>query len=366
MKIGIQQGVLLKALEKGAVAAMSDVAQSDTSNMALLIKSVKITVDKDFTVESSTNMMSVKYSVPANKDDGIVVTDAGCVLVPAKELIDWTKKQAKEATINIVYGAYNSPEMITAADGDSDDSFAIKKVGEIKAVCKNNSQSHGTSKWSLSCYDPTHIKSVDFDTKSPKQFEIKAPSFAKAMKTISFASLPKDYEHVLDSISIQTYKDSLYFATTDTKRCALYKPDDVTSLKSDKSILVAVSLMDQVVKISDEANTLTFYYDEKANRVFVSQPSLEVRLTSALKEDAVKFPNIKMLLDKKYDLLAEVDKREFFRLLENAALVNSSSSLFSFSDKDGAKAANCGVKAISESSKHDPLIYTIHAEVSKT
>jgi len=42
MKIGIRQAVLMDALNKGAKAALSEDAQGDTSNLALLIKAIKI------------------------------------------------------------------------------------------------------------------------------------------------------------------------------------------------------------------------------------------------------------------------------------------------------------------------------------
>ena len=42
MKVEIKQETLLKAIEKGGIAALSEEAQSDVSNFALLIKSLKI------------------------------------------------------------------------------------------------------------------------------------------------------------------------------------------------------------------------------------------------------------------------------------------------------------------------------------
>ena len=52
MKLAIDQKVLISALEKGAMSALSDEAQGDTSSFHKLIQSVKITAGKeDFIVE---------------------------------------------------------------------------------------------------------------------------------------------------------------------------------------------------------------------------------------------------------------------------------------------------------------------------
>ena len=52
MKIAINQKTLLESLEKGAVAAISDTAQEDSSIMSPIIKSIKITVGIVDTVHS--------------------------------------------------------------------------------------------------------------------------------------------------------------------------------------------------------------------------------------------------------------------------------------------------------------------------
>jgi len=365
MKISIQQSLLLSSLEKGACAALSDISQNDSSNFSALLKSVKITAGENLVIESGNAMFSVKYSIPVgDKDSGIIVQENGSILVPAKEIMEWTKKQSKNSVIGIGLNLYKTPQVLTAADGSIDDGFVIKKIGEIKAVCKGSTNSKSVSKWSLDCYDPEHISPIDFSNKPPKQFDIKSTSFSKALKTISFAALPKDYEHVLDSISIQKNKDDLYFASTDTKRCAIYKLQDVSNIGLEKSILIPASLLEQLSKISKEENILEFYYSEKSNHVFVSQKNLDIRMASIEENLSQKFPNISMLLDKKYEPLTTIEKTEFLRLLDNAALVNNFSALFSFKNDNGA--GECTVKAISDNGKYNEITYSIKTnEVKK-
>jgi len=357
MKVKIKQNVLEEALNKGAVAALLDDAQTDTSTMSLLVKSIKITCNKSFTIEGCTNLMAVKYTIPAKEENGITVDEEGCVLVPAKEFTNWVKAQSKDAQIGIVLSELATPEIINPLEGievEDGEDVSIKKIGSIKLVSKDSSKT--ARKWELDCYDPSQRKMVSFasEHKGTKHFEIKAKSLSTALSKIAFASLPKDYEHVLDSVSIQKYENDLFFATTDTKRCALYKipPSDIDAIESDNPLLISVNLLDTASKISDEENKLSFYYNEDIERVFISQPNIEMRLASTEKGNIKKFPNIKMLLEKDYDLLAKTSRIGLNSDLISCALVNSSSALFSFtSDK-----SMLVIKAISDDSKYKPSV----------
>ena len=360
MKVKIKQSVLIDALNKGAVAALSDEAQGDTSNMSLLIKSIKITASKKLIIESSTSMVGVKYTLEASKDDGIVIEDPGCVLIPAKEFVGWVKAQHESATIGMSLSELATPEIInplesldSSDNSDNDEDMTIKKIGSVKLVAKDLSKT-GT-RWELDCYDPSQRKMVNFNEKSDKYFDIEAKQLADGLNKITFSALDKDYLHVLDSISIQTYNNGLYFATTDMKRCALYKiPDSsVSNLDLKNPLLIPVSLLELTSKISKEDHTLSFHYNESLERVFVSQPNLEIRLGCAEKENVKKFPVVKKLFSKDYTLLTEIPKDTLNRSLINASLVNSSSALFDFTN---GKLKQLVVKAISDQSKYKPSV----------
>lgn len=354
MKLTVTQSVLSKALDKGAIAAVSEVAQGDTSNLSLLIQAVKITADKKFTVESTTNLMAVKYSIDAKPENGIEVKEPGTVLIPAKEFINWVKIQNPSATIAMSLSKLANPETINPLEdiGEADDApeFAVTKIGSVKFVSKDKTKTGG--KWELNCYDPEEFKGVNFNAKSNKHFDAKVEMFAEAMNKVMFAALKQDFEHLLDNVSIQTYNNNVYLATTDTKRCALYKVPGIDSIDCGDPLLIPASLLDQVIKISDKENDLTLSYSEDLERIFIKQPNLEVRIASAEKENITKFPNVGMLLQKPYKLLADMSKGSFSQILVSAAIVNNSSALFSFK-KDGADVA---VKAISEDGKYKPCI----------
>ena len=357
MKIGIRQKVLMDALNKGSLAAISDDAQEDTSTLSLLIKAIKITVDeKKFAIESSTELMAVKYSVPSTKDDGIVVKENGCILVPAKELIDWVKVQGEDSTINITLNKLQTPEIInTLEDNDSQDAgekFILKKIGSARLVSKDSQKTSG--KWELDCYDPEGHPSVNFAVKTDKNFDIGGKQLGDALSNVSFAALKQDYEHVLDSVSIQTYENNLYFATTDTQRCALYKvpSQDVFDLDLKSPMLIPSVLLEQIAKIIIKDNKLSFAYNEEHEKVFIKQDNLKIRLASTEKKNIKKFPNIEMLLQKQYYKLTTLAKASMNKVLISAAIVNNASALFLF-DKEKETLT---VKAISEDNKYKPNV----------
>lgn len=367
MKIAINQKTLLESLEKGAVAAISDTAQEDSSIMSPIIKSIKITVGKEFTVESTTNLIAVKHSIPVTEGSGVDVKEEGCVLIPAKEFINWVKVQGEDAMITMCLSKLQTPEIINLLEdsgvvpNEDVEKYVIKKIGSVKLTSKDSTKTSG--KWALDCYDPDQSKSINFSEGKEKCFDIQSRELKEGIDQVLFAALPKDYEHILDSVSIQIYKKNVYLATTDTKRCALYQvpKDAVASIESDTPLLITASLLELTSKISDKDKPMSFSYNSEKERVFVSQPNLKIRLASAQKDDIGKFPNIKMLLEKEYSPLAKVKKSSLNNILISAAIVNNSSALFSF-DKDNA----ISIKAISEDNKYAPIMKKAGADkVSK-
>jgi len=356
MKIGIRQKVLMDALNKGALAAISDDAQQDTSTLAPMIKAIKVNVDdKMFTIGSSTDLMAVKYSVPATKEDGVAVKETGCILIPAKEFIEWVKVQGEDSTINISLNLLDTPEIInTLEDDDSEDSskFTLKKIGSTRLTSKDSQKTSG--KWELDCYDPEGHPSVNFDTKLKKSFDIGGKELDNGLSKVSFATLKQDYEHVLDSISIQNYEDFLYLATTDTKRCALYKipSEEIFDLDLGTPMLIPSILLEQIVKIINKDEKVSFAYDTDGEKVFISQTNLKVRLASTEKKNIDKFPNIETLLQKQYQKLTTISKASMNKALVSAAIVNQDSALFSFDQNS----ETLTVKAISEDNKYKPNV----------
>jgi DNA polymerase III sliding clamp (beta) subunit (PCNA family) len=360
MKIAIKQDVLMKALEKGAIAATSEVAQADTSNLSLLIQAIKITADKELIIESTTNLMAVKYSLEATSENGIEVKEPGSILIPAKEFINWVKIQNNSSTIAIRLLKSENPEIINPLESidESDDAseFAITKIGVAKITSKDATKTEG--KWELNCYDPAEFKLVDFNEKSVSHFETPMEVLSEALKKVSFTALKSDYDHLLDNVSVQVYKNNLYFITTDTKRCAIYNVLDKESIKCEDALLIPLSLLDQIVKISNKENNLLISYNVDINRLFISQSNFIARIACPDRDNINKFPHVSMLLDKKYDLLAKVTKSSLNQILQSASIVNNSSALFSF-DKDKK---NITVKAISEDGKYKPSISQTQAK----
>lgn len=358
MKVGIRQKVLLETLEKGSVASTSVDAQADTSTLSLLIKSIKITADKHFTVESNTDLLAVKFSTLANKDNGIVVDEEGSIVVPAKEFIDWVRLQGDDTTITMSLQKLATPEIINTLEdiGDADSEkydkskFSVKKIGTVKLTSKNTSKTR--TKWEIDCFDAEDKPSVNFGEKSEDMFEIQGQDLIGCLDNVRFAAINKDPNHVLDSISMQTFNKSLYFAATDMQHCAIYKSPDTTKISSNKPLLVSAMLLDCITKIINKDDKVDFSYSEEKDKIYISQTNLRVRMVTTEKQKIATFPSIELLLKKAYKPLTECSRAEMMGALTNASFINSSSALFVFVEKDGTLT----VKAMSEDAKLKPNI----------
>jgi len=367
MKIAISRKVMMEALTKGGAAALSDEAQADNCTLSLLIKSVKLTADKSITIESGTNKIYVKHTISINEESGIKVTEPGCVVVPAKEFMNFLSVQGEDAVIGLTFKKFATPEAISVPSGtladsdvnpdgdkDKEKKIELKKVGQLVLRSKNSANSSETSgKWELDCYEEDRFTPVNFSADKEKHFEISGVKMIEALNSVIFAAMAKDYDHVLDSTSIQVYKDELYFVTTDSSRCAVYKfpKADVKEIASTRQLLIPCSLLEQVSKIIDPEDSLVFSYSEGINRVFISQSHIKIRLACTDKDKIIGFPSLEKLLTKKYRKLAELSKYTLNELLIQAALVNNSSALFTFNKDNGSII----VKAISEEGKYKPV-----------
>ena len=357
MKVGIRQKVLLETLNKGSIAAMSEDAQADTSTLSLLIKSIKISVDKHFTVESNTDLLAVKFSTLANDDSGITVKEEGSVVVPAKEFIDWVKLQGEDTTITMILQKLATPEIINTLEdmgetGEEVDKskFSVKKIGTVKLTSRGTEKTQ--TKWELDCFDAENKPSVNFTEKSDKNFEMAGQQFLEALDNVKFAATPKDHEHVLDSISMQVYEKELYFAATDMQHCAIYKNPAGVDISSAKPLLISAVLLDLISKVVNPEDKISVAYSEEKERVYIGQTNLRIRVASTEKQHISKFPSIELLLKKVYKPLTECSKNSMIGMLANASFINPNSALFVFLKENGTLT----VKAMSEDAKLKPNI----------
>jgi len=357
MRLSIRQDILMTALEKGGAAALTEAAQTETSNVALLIKSVKITVGKKLVIESATNLMATQYSIPANKDEGIAVLDPGSVLVPAKELFDWVKITSPNATINMSLSALSSPQLINALEDSDDDEFVIKKIGSLKIISKDANKTAG--KWELNCYDPTEVKAVDFKDDGTKCFSISSSQLKEAVRYISFAALQKDQDQVLNSLSIQNYEDSIYFTATDTNRCAIYNLKMATDIEGKDPFLVPFELVDEMLKILDTEGDTTLSYKQDIEKLFISQSNLKMRLATVDSEKLGKFPVVSKLFGMPYRSIANIPVNSLQEILMKASLVNDASALFDFKEEN-----SLSIHSISETNKQNPQVNRASTEES--
>jgi len=353
MKVSVSQEKLLTALGKGGLAALSATAQSETSNMAPIIKSVKIDVKETaITIESVTNLVISKVTIPVEVDGGIEVSEEGSVMVPAKELTSWVQIQGKGSTILMALKKLKTPEKIALDGDDEEESFSISKIGMLKLASKDENKTIG--KWELDCYDTDQGTTVDFDSsqKGEKLFDIQAEQFQVALGKVKFATLDKDYQHIMDSVSIQSNNGDIYFAATDTKRCALYKPTTVENVDSDKPTLISVALLEPVLKILDKDLKTELYYDSEKCKVYISQENIEVRIACPDESSIAKFPKVVLLLDKPYAELGTINRNALSKILKSSSMINKRSALFDFNKDKG----QIIVTTISEDGSYKPNV----------
>jgi len=351
MKVEIKQETLLKAIEKGGIAALSEEAQSDVSNFALLIKSLKINFGTNFSVESCTNLMASRYFVEAKEENGISVSEEGSAFVPAKELMDWVKIQGKDTVIKMVFNKLDTPQLLGVdQEEDNEMTSSIKKLGDLKIGSKD--ENNTSVKWELDSYDPDQFPSVDFTEKGDKLFDMYTQHLMDGFGKTSFSIMKKDAQHLYDNVSIQCHDDDVYMIGTDKKRCALYKIPLVEDLQSKDPILVQGSLVSVITKIVEKDQKLTIHHDSGKGRVFFSLPDMEIRLICPDEAIVKKYPPIEMLKSKKYHKMATISHQALSKILYTAALVNDASALFEFVEADDA----LKVKAISENGKYKPSL----------
>lgn len=333
MKVIVQQEILAKLLAKGGLAALTDEAQADSTGLAPLIQSVKITVGTDFSVESAVPQLITKCSVPATSDNGIEVKEAGEVVVSAKELLTWVGSQV-ESKIGLSLSKLDVPETVETKDADMEAKTGnVKKIGTLKVTSKDNTKT-GT-RWALDAYDPTQLPKLRIGTKLDNLFEIDAKNLKMVLDFVTPSAQKSDNDHVYDSMVVQNTKDGLYVGTTDTKRCTIYRLEKTVENKgayfdpSGSKLLIPIKTLLATIKAADEGK-FRWEYDPERKGVVLTQGGFEARISIPDSSVFGKFPQLDKLLDKKYVPLCSVSKDILVRRFITAGQVNSSSAKLIF------------------------------------
>ena len=353
MEVSISQKNIYSSVRKGAMAALSQESQKDKSGFSRLFKSVKIkSSDKEIVIESGNKNISTKFTLPFSKEkkSEFVVKDSGSVYVPAKELLEWLSNQ-DGTEISLKFVPFKRPEIIKDASEISDygggNSVSIKKVGDL--MLSSNDGNKAGSEWSVECYDSDHLSEIKEGETSNPILKVPFCQLETAIKSISFAHQKNDYKHIFDSVSIEKYKNDIYFSASDTHRCCLYKMtfsegvDDSFFQETEmeggkisfgKKLLIPFSIINRFTKDCGGEKT-SFYFDDKTSRIYLSSGSFTLRFNSVGTNSFEKFPSIALLVSKKYNELCSVNKKTFSKMIKSASMVNGSSLLFDFKKEGG-------------------------------
>ena len=328
MKVRLKQSTLIDILNKGAIAALTDEAQGDTTVFAPLIKSVKIKADADtITIESAIKTQAVQYIHTIDKDE-VTVKEPGEIMVLAKELMDWVKRQP-DSDILLSLKVLDSPQLISTINGDAAGKASLKKLGTVDLMSRDQTKT-GT-KWSLDCFDASQVTWVDFKKPAPL-FEISNEQLKDAVKSTSFAVMPYCPSHAKDAFAFQIYDNKLYIMGGDGVRMALYELDAVKNVNLPFTYIVPNKILSTLVGLVSESEPVIFGYDEKKHRSFIYQSNYIVRADVAEQSVVdVKVPPLSYLFDQhKFDKFARINKKLLASRLGTASMINKKNIMYVF------------------------------------
>jgi hypothetical protein len=330
MKFTIPQKLLSHALKKGTMGSLIENTQLDNESFNLIHGSSKLKVEKNKLIISSYGFLSSYYEI---EDNDIKILEEGVVLVPALDLLKWADQQ-KDSEISINYKPLDVPEIIQTGDIEEGDAgHGIKKIGNLLLVSKNKKRS--TSKWSLSCFDCSHKKDFDFSSLPEKLFDSNLTSLANAVSSVIGSSLAKDYQGIYDSISVQYINSDLYFGCTDMSKCSIYKIDSEnlnTKILQENKILLNGKVISNILKNLDPTSEISLYYkvENSVGKLYIIQSNFKIAISTIEVSNFDKFPDLSILLKKKYVNLCDVEKQSLVSKLNVSKIVNPESALFTF------------------------------------
>jgi DNA polymerase III sliding clamp (beta) subunit (PCNA family) len=126
---------------------------------------------------------------------------------------------------------------------------------------------------------------------------------------------------------------------------------DIKNNALDVNLLVPTKFLVSIAKLADQSGDVSFYFDDKNNKIFFAQEDgFVVKMSTADPALIAKFPPVKLLLNKNYKQLAELQRGAFVNRLITTTLVNDSAALFNF------KSNQMVVHAISSSGKKPSVV----------
>lgn len=348
MKLAISQKTLLSMLSKGGAAAVSKIHTADNSAYAPLLKSVKISAtDNEISFESINRSFSLKHIIPATKENGIDVKEAGIAVVHAQELQDWVSKQSG-AIIGLNLVKLDIPEMVSGKKSKDDDfhkNDVIRKIGVLKVTSKDSSRTG--AKWSMDSLDDTQFPKPRESTEVSDLFSISKKNMVNALSSISFSAQLKDTDHIFDCVCISSSNGGIYAATTDALRCSTYNLSNLISEKgpywdtayNDKMgarVLIPLLSLDTIIDTlsEDSSSPIKFLYCKDKNYVKIVQDSVSAYISIKDFSMFIKFPNINGLIMAKSREIGSIPKNIFLSRLITSSLVNKDSALFQFKNNE--------------------------------
>ena len=189
MNVTIGKDVLVSLIKRGGLAALSDIAQTDSSSVGPIVRSIKLNVEDNRIVASSCNeLMGIRYVVNKEDTEELTIGGTGIVVVDAKDLLTWTDTQSDDTEISMQLTPIEETEAL------------IPRNGKIDLVAKG--QKGNVSEWSLDSFDPSKTPVVDFEEDSFAAFTMNGGTFRDDINKVAFSAQKNDYQHKYDTQSI--------------------------------------------------------------------------------------------------------------------------------------------------------------------
>jgi len=212
MKVVVTQSVLINALKRGGVAAVSPEGQAEEFRTKIPTRRcVRILADKKaISIESTTEGVASKSEMPVS--DQVAVEQEGGACVPAKELTSLCSKLFPDHKVSI--------ELIPSGKPKVNDTVAVKALDGSECQVQAEFEAFPVEDFEAAKYadEPVAIKT-------------KVEAVKKHCGAIEFASNPADYQNLHNNLAIEESDGVVYFVGTNGKRVAVVdvKKDDFGS-----------------------------------------------------------------------------------------------------------------------------------------
>ena len=305
MKFKISNGVLLNALKKGGLAALSlNEVDPEAVHKNPLLRCVKIEVrptdskkHHGLTITSSISKLSSEF-VQA-KD--VEVLEAGSICLDIQELLN--ELQSMLFPHDLVF------EVVPSKQTGVADKLTVQVF---------NQKGRQVFGWSYDTVAADAFPATAFETNQPTTIKAKVENLKKAIQSTVFAISQNEYTEVFNSLAISNSKKGIFICATDNRRGALAKlvVEETTWKTGPERILVEGSLLQSVISAMENDEVVELIEDIDGEHLIARTSKFVVRMVMPASDVRSKFPPVVQAINT--EIVSSVvfnDKNEFLQAM---------------------------------------------------